>query len=137
MTIIQWLFSCNKNQSGVNLETELLFPKENRWNSEMMSVLKQLMLTLNLSQCWNDSQCTSKLKSPMKLFCLPLGLTGLLPVFFPICQKLNIFIMHVGLCFKWKIEGGKNKICCSFMQVRFPQWISPQSFCFWSLRVCM
>lgn len=33
---------------------------------------------------------------------LPLGLKGLVSVFFPICQKLYIFIIHVGLFFNGK-----------------------------------
>jgi len=75
-----------------------------------MSVVNQLILALNLSQLRNDSQCTSTLKSPVNLFYLPLGLKGLVSVFFPICQKFYITIIHVQLFFNGKC---KKKILCS------------------------
>lgn len=57
----------------------------------MMSVVNQLMLALNLAQCRNDSQCTSKLKSPLNLFCLPLGLKGLVSFISNLSETLHLY----------------------------------------------
>lgn len=47
----------------------------------------------------------------MNLFYLTLGLKGLVSVFFSICRKLYIFIIHVQLFFFFYSQKLKEKIC--------------------------